>query len=85
MSSRDYNLMKEISALAEFKGMGVVYAHVLWERGIVTVAQIAAQDPEQLTMAIRRRTGWTNEPTEERVKVWIAEARRQVRRGRTQF
>ncbi|MBN1866320.1 DUF4332 domain-containing protein [Candidatus Sumerlaeota bacterium] len=85
ISPQDYRALKEISALAEFKGMGVDYAMVLWERGIVSVERIAAQDPEQLTTMIRRRTGWTDSPTEERVKVWIVEARRQVRRGQTDF
>jgi hypothetical protein len=69
-----FERMREISALAEIKGMGLRRAEALWALGIRNAKQLARQEPETLVRRIGETSGARVRPAW--AKVWVREARR---------
>jgi len=74
-----YEKMRSLCALAEVAGMGLAHAEILLAAGIETPEELARGDPELIAMQVRRLSQLALRPRTAQVRVWIREAKEQLR------
>jgi hypothetical protein len=74
-----YEQMRSVCAMAELKGMGLLYANLLIHGFCIrTPMDLVKQNPELLAQRIRRALNYSTPIREEQVRVWIREARKKA-------
>ena len=69
----------EKARLVQVKGLGIKNLRLLEDAGINSISDLAKEDPEKLYEKIKELSPSTSIPTKAKIRIWIKEARKEVR------